>query len=382
MTVLFTSACSDGSETPGDTETEDGTDAEHDTPAEEIICEESRIQCGSDCVDPLRDHSHCGECGNECAAAEVCNHGLCQLECPPGWILCESTCVDIQSDIENCSACGLVCEAGDRATPVCESGLCSIICEAGWVDENLDGSCESECISTSIEELCNGLDDDCDGRVDEDFDCNMGRAVRCTTACDTEGLGVCGYDCTVPGPGGCVPPDERCNGIDDDCDTVCDNGFECCRRSVDTGSSCGEGGTEYRTCREDCLWSTWRCIGAGPCTPDVMRECGRCGVSTCAPDGEWSTCLGEGACYPEDVEAKDCGACGRQSHVCQDDCSWPGWWEQCSGAGVIGEDCNDCGMIPCLEDGSAWGECVGVYPSKCAPLEICTSGGACVFSYP
>ncbi|MFH1434554.1 MAG: hypothetical protein ABIJ56_02440 [Pseudomonadota bacterium] len=26
----------------------------------------------------------------------------------------------------------------------------------------------------------------------------------------------------------CVPADEICNGIDEDCDTLCDDGFECC----------------------------------------------------------------------------------------------------------------------------------------------------------
>lgn len=69
-------------------------------------------------------------------------------------------------------------------------------------------------------EVCNGLDDDKDGVVDDDLT-DLG-------SCDTGLKGVCAlgqFACTQ-GVRSCVAPSpgvETCNGIDDDCDGVVDN---------------------------------------------------------------------------------------------------------------------------------------------------------------
>src|SRR5574341_1051116 len=71
-------------------------------------------------------------------------------------------------------------------------------------------------------ELCDGLDDDCDGQTDEDF----GLGAPC-------GLGVCAgaLGCTPDGmgtecAGGGTSRAERCDGRDDDCDGATDEGFQ------------------------------------------------------------------------------------------------------------------------------------------------------------
>ncbi|EYF00735.1 vWA domain-containing protein [Chondromyces apiculatus] len=76
-------------------------------------------------------------------------------------------------------------------------------------------------------EMCNDLDDDCDTLVDEDFPekglvCTDGELGAClgvgTYVCKADGTGT---ECVLTDPGASPSP-EVCNGIDDDCDGLID----------------------------------------------------------------------------------------------------------------------------------------------------------------
>jgi hypothetical protein len=80
-----------------------------------------------------------------------------------------------------------------------------------------------------VAERCNNLDDDCDNRVDEDF---PGKGAACSAGvgtCYDDGTIVCtadqlGLTCNAT-PG--APSAEVCNGLDDNCNGLIDDGVSC-----------------------------------------------------------------------------------------------------------------------------------------------------------
>ena len=90
-----------------------------------------------------------------------------------------------------------------------------------------DGDCDDcdDTVHPGAVETCNEVDDDCDGDVDEGFDLNEDGFTDCHDDDGdgfTEEQGDCDdHDATIS-PG--IP--ESCNGIDDDCDGEIDQGMD------------------------------------------------------------------------------------------------------------------------------------------------------------
>ena len=93
-----------------------------------------------------------------------------------------------KTTVQNCGSCGNVCIRAN-AMPVCMNGACAIgTCLPGFINANMidaDG-CELMCTPTGAE-VCDGVDNNCDGRVDEGF----------TIASDPTNCGLCGRVCNV-----------------------------------------------------------------------------------------------------------------------------------------------------------------------------------------
>ncbi len=217
---------------------------------------------------------HCGECGNSCRDEDREAGGqqrrnwvpecesdnavppsfACAQECLPNFfnlnLLNDDGCEcrrtvspDEAGDVcnginDDCDADGRVDEDGDvpcytgppetRAVGLCADGL--RLCVDGILPGEEPGDCAEQVVP--VEEVCNGLDDDCDGTTDEDFDLDLDGFATCGVPCELPVVNLspdlCNPDCDddpVTGPTVNRGAPEVCNRVDDDCDILVDEDF-------------------------------------------------------------------------------------------------------------------------------------------------------------
>lgn len=140
--------------------------------------------------------------------------------------------LEMQHDVLNCGSCGNSCSEGsENANWACSGGNCKFLgCQAGYYDLDGDNSCEYACEFRSATESCNGLDDDCNGVIDDfptrpPVSTTCGVSLGATSAECTTGVQLScnsgSWQCSFPEGvcvGGCSEDDEVCDHLDNDCD--------------------------------------------------------------------------------------------------------------------------------------------------------------------
>jgi len=214
---------------------------------------------GGPCTNGQTETCYSGPPGSEGVGACLAGTRTCT---DGAWGACENevvpvaeTCNGVDDDCD-----GLVDQELGQTT--CGKGACTVT-----VDNCVNGQAQT-CTPKlgNLTEQCDGVDDNCDGNIDEGCTCVDGTKQTCYSDNPaTKGVGLCKtgtQTCSGGVWGSCVgevtPVPEKCDGLDNDCNGSTDEGNPESGKSCDTGKQgvCAAGTTTCQASVLTCLQTT------------------------------------------------------------------------------------------------------------------------------
>jgi hypothetical protein len=278
---------------------------------------------------------------------------------------------------------------------------------ASNIDCNDDPARGGKDIHPGAPELCNGYDDNCDGRTDEaPNDCKADQ--ECWIA---KGICTIKGDCRINGctTGGCNPATGQCTDPDCRISKTCAAGETCdpksgiCTQLTDIGDPCNEQ-TQCKTgssCIDLSLIGvsarspaicTRACCESASCPEGFVCRAGTSGSSVCVRASDVSLTVGTGAPFAKCSNGSECrsgvcdgtctdGCCGNLSCSTTGTCSFKSdnkfVCRAAVGSGGYGSSClddSDCQSGFCNDIGFFSGTC----SKHCCSSNDCNSGSRCI----
>ncbi|MBX3182625.1 MAG: hypothetical protein KIT72_19480 [Polyangiaceae bacterium] len=270
-----------------------------------------------------------------------------------------------------CAPPGATCKGTGSLTSPCQTG--TLLCDGarGWICQG--GTAPSP-------EVCDGADNDCNGSADDALGAPVGDACGSNVGQCQPGVLACNAG-TLTCQGGVAPTTELCNGLDDDCDGTIDNGIplgDSCAAPYDTNQFPGV--RDFGACRPGVLScdiggsGTLVCNGGIGPQPEICdgidNDCdGLIDEAGPAPDGI------DGTASPSDPSLIIGAPCGSDVGQCT-----PGRLACVSGnvvcSGGVGPQPEVCDCLDNDCDGQVDEDAAADEEALCAPGRTCVEAAA------